>query len=96
MDVLVTYDIADTQDEGAMRLRRVAQICEKYGERVQLSVFECRQSPSRLERMIGELQDVMDHTVDSLIVYRFNGGIDHARLRFGRTGARQLGEPWII
>lgn len=96
MDFLVTYDIADTRDEGAVRLKRVAQICEKYGERVQLSVFECRQSPSRLARMVGELQDVMDHRVDSLIVYRFKGGIDDSRLRFGRTRNRRLGEPWII
>ena len=96
MDFLVTYDIADTQGEGAVRLKRVAQICEKYGERVQLSVFECRQSPARMARMVGEIQDVMDHALDSLIVYRFNGGIDDARLRFGRTQTHQLGDPWII
>ena len=40
MDVLVTYDIADTDGKGASRLRRIAKVCEKYGERVQLSVFE--------------------------------------------------------
>lgn len=96
MDFLVTYDIADTQGEGAVRLKRVAQICEKYGERVQLSVFECRQSPSRMARMVGEIQDVMDHALDSLIVYRFLGGIDDARLRFGRNQTHQLGDPWII
>lgn len=96
MDFLVTYDIADTQGEGALRLKRVAQICEKYGERVQLSVFECRQSPSRMTRMVGEIQDVMDQALDSLIVYRFNGGIDDARLRFGRAQAHRLGDPWII
>lgn len=97
MDYLVTYDIADTQaPEGARRLRRVAHICEKYGERVQFSVFECRQPPSRLTRMIGELQDAMDSKVDSLIVYRFNGGLDDARLQFGRMQVHQLGEPWII
>ena len=96
MDFLVTYDIADTAGEGSQRLRRVARICEKYGERVQFSVFECTQPPSRLTRMIGEIQDVMDRDVDSLIVYRFNGGIDDARLHFGRTQPHQLGEPWII
>ncbi len=96
MDYLVTYDIADTRGEGGVRLRRVAQICEKYGERVQFSVFECRQSPSRLARMLGELQDVMDRRADSLIVYRFNGGIDDARLRFGRSRPHRLGDPWVI
>ena len=53
MDFLVTYDIADTQEEGARRLRHVAKICERYGERIQLSVFECRQSPTRMARMIS-------------------------------------------
>ena len=96
MDFLVTYDIADTQGKGSLRLKSVARICEKYGERVQFSVFECRQSPSRMALMIGEIQDVMDPKVDSLIVYRFNGGIDAARLRFGRTQPHRLGEPWII
>ena len=56
MDVLLTYDIADTERSGASRLRRVAQVCEKYGQRVQFSVFECRLSPERLARMIGEVR----------------------------------------
>ena len=64
MDVLVTYDIADTEGTGALRLRRVAQVCEKYGQRVQRSVFECRLSPTRLARMLGELQDAMDGRLD--------------------------------
>ena len=68
MDVLVTYDIADTEGAGASRLRRVAQVCEKYGQRVQMSVFECRLSPVRLTRMIGEVQDVIDARQDSVIV----------------------------
>ena len=46
--MLVSYDIAGTESrEGAARLRRVAKICEQYGERVQHSVFECRLSPER-------------------------------------------------
>lgn len=96
MDFLVTYDIADTQTEGSRRLRQVAKICERYGERVQLSVFECRQSPSRMARMIGELQDVLDKNVDSVIVYKFSGGIDDARQPFGRDKNHKLGEPWML
>ena len=47
MDILVTYDIADTEGGGASRLKRIAEVCGKYGQRVQLSVFECRLSPAR-------------------------------------------------
>lgn len=96
MDVLISYDIADTEGEGARRLRKVAEICEKYGVRVQLSVFECRLSPSRLARMLREVQDAIDERADSVIVYRFKGGIGEARTRFGRMKSHELGEPWVL
>lgn len=96
MDVLVTYDIADTETVGASRLRRVAQICEKYGQRVQFSVFECRLSPERLARMIGEVQDAIDSRRDSVIVYRFPGRLQDAKLRFGRNQPHELGQPWVL
>ena len=41
--------------------------CEKYGQRVQLSVFECRLSPARLARLIGEIEDIIDCQRDSVI-----------------------------
>ncbi len=96
MDVLVTYDIADTETVGATRLRRVAQICEKYGQRVQFSVFECRLSPERLARLVGEVQDVIDSHHDSVIVYRFPGRLQDAKLRFGRSQDHELGQPWVL
>ena len=96
MDVLLTYDIADTERSGASRLRRVAQVCEKYGQRVQLSVFECRLSPERLARLIGEVEDAIDSHRDSVIVYRFAGKMEDARLRFGRGQHHELGQPWVL
>ncbi len=96
MDVLVTYDIADTDGPGGVRLRRVADVCEKYGQRVQFSVFEFRLSATRLTRMIGEIADEIDHERDSVIVYRFPGKIDDATLRFGRSQGRKLGQPWLL
>ena len=96
MDILVTYDIADTEGVGASRLKRIAHLCEKYGQRVQFSVFECRLSPERLARMIGEVQDVIDRHRDSVIVYRFSGPIEEARLHFGRSQGHELGQPWIL
>lgn len=96
MDVLVAYDIADTDGVGAPRLRRIAQVCEKYGQRVQLSVFECRLSPERLARLIGEVEDVIDSDCDSVMVYRFSGRIGEARLRIGRRQFHELGDPWIL
>ena len=96
MDVVLTYDVADTDGKGARRLRRLAKVCERYGERVQLSVFECRLSPTRLARMLNEIRDVVDLRQDSVIVYRLPGRMDDIRERIGRSGDRELGEPWMI
>lgn len=96
MDILVTYDIAETEGVGQRRLRSVAGICEKYGERVQFSVFECRLSSTKLARMIGELEEAIDRRKDSVIVYRFAGTVEDAKVRLGRTGSRRVGEPWVF
>ena len=96
MDILVTYDIADTEGTGASRLRRIAEVCGKYGQRVQFSVFECRLSATRLARLIGEVEDVIDRQRDSVIVYRFPGRIEDATLRFGRSQGHELGQPWML
>jgi CRISPR-associated protein Cas2 len=41
MIVVVAYDVSTETREGRRRLRRVAQACKDYGQRVQKSVFEC-------------------------------------------------------
>ena len=96
MDILVAYDIADTETTGAARLRRIADVCEKYGQRVQFSVFECRLSKTRLARLVGEIRDVIDPHVDSVLIYRFPGGVENATLRLGRDGSHSLGTPWLL
>ncbi len=96
MDILVAYDIADTEGVGASRLRRIAQVCEKYGQRVQFSVFEFRLSPERIARMLGEIQDVIDRDHDSVLVYRFPGRLEDVRVRYGRSEVHELGHPWVL
>ena len=96
MDILVAYDIADTDGPGSLRLRRIADVCEKYGERVQFSVFECRVSPERFARLIGDLQDVINPKSDSVVVYRFAGPIQDARTTLGRPRIHELGQPWVF
>lgn len=96
MDVLIAYDIADTDTTGASRLRRLADVCEQYGQRVQFSVFECRLSKARLARLVGEVEDIIDRDRDSVLVYRFPGGIEAATLRLGRRQEHVLGKPWVL
>ena len=96
MDILIAYDIADTESTGASRLRRIAEVCEKYGQRVQFSVFECRLSKTRLARLVAEVEDIIDRERDSVLIYRFPGMIEAATLRLGRRQHRALGRPWVI
>jgi len=96
MDILVTYDIANTETKaGSKRLRRVAEVCERYGTRVQWSVFECRLSVTRVASMVGELLDEIDIKEDSVVVYRFPGDIEQWCERFGRPPKHGSGQPWI-
>lgn len=70
MEILVTYDVATDTPEGRRRLRRVAQICLNYGQRVQKSVFECSLDESNFARLEDRLLRTIDPDVDSLRIYR--------------------------
>ena len=39
---------------------------------------------------------IHDRHRDSVIVYRFSGPIEEARLHFGRSQGHELGQPWIL
>jgi CRISPR-associated protein Cas2 len=70
MLVLVTYDVSSDGEDGAKRLRRVAKICQSFGQRVQKSVFECQINQMQLEKMERDLLKVMDKTRDSVRLYK--------------------------
>lgn len=74
MDLLITYDVNTTTREGENRLRRVAKICEAYGHRVQKSVLEivCRETDKL--RLVAELHQVIDTTLDSIRIYHLPAG----------------------
>jgi CRISPR-associated protein Cas2 len=69
MMVLVSYDVATTDEGGQKRLRRVAKACRDYGQRVQYSVFECEVDPARWTFLKQRLIDEIDLKRDSLRFY---------------------------
>ncbi|MBI5590863.1 MAG: CRISPR-associated endonuclease Cas2 [Deltaproteobacteria bacterium] len=69
MMVLVSYDVATTDDGGQRRLRRVAKMCKNYGQRVQYSVFECLVDPAQWTLLRKKLEDQIDPAKDSLRYY---------------------------
>jgi CRISPR-associated protein Cas2 len=69
MMVLVSYDVSTEDKDGRRRLRKVAQECGKFGQRVQNSVFECVVDPARFEKLKGNLVAIIDREADSLRFY---------------------------
>jgi len=69
MMVLITYDVDTSSEHGNRRLRRVAKICQNHGQRVQKSVFECLVEPYQYVQLRKQLEDVINHDLDSLRFY---------------------------
>ncbi len=61
---LITYDISDSK-----RLRRVFRLLEGYGEWVQLSVFQCRLSARRHQRLTHELEAEITQQDDHVLIF---------------------------
>lgn len=95
MDILVTYDIATTESDGARRLAQVAKVCESYGVRVQYSVFECRLDDRMLASMMSGLLEAIDSREDSIKIYRLNAAVSVSRTDLGRHTA-SVDRTWIV
>lgn len=74
MEVLLTYDVNTVEPAGRWRLRKMAKLCEGYGLRVQKSVFEIVCSDSELLTLLDEVDRLIDHSEDSIRVYRVPRG----------------------
>jgi CRISPR-associated protein Cas2 len=69
MLVVVSYDVDTTDAAGRRRLRRIAKVCQDYGQRVQFSVFECEVEPDAWIRLRHRLIEEMNAEKDSLRFY---------------------------
>lgn len=90
MLVLITYDVRTEGPAGQKRLRRIAKICQDYGQRVQYSVFECLVDPPQWTTMRQRLVDEMDEEEDSLRFY-FLGS--NWKQRVEHIGAKPAYDP---
>jgi CRISPR-associated protein Cas2 len=86
MMVLVSYDVSLSDAGGARRLRRVSKTCKDFGQRVQLSVFECIVDPAQWARLRAMLVGIIDPELDSLRFY-FLGA--NWRKRVEHVGAKE-------
>lgn len=96
IDILVTYDVNTETKEGRRRLRRVALACQSYGQRVQLSVFECRVDEAQLETLRARLFRIMDPDVDSLRIYRLRAPREESVDAFGVDRYVDFDKPLVL
>ncbi|MDR3165852.1 MAG: CRISPR-associated endonuclease Cas2 [Synergistaceae bacterium] len=90
MMVLITYDVNITSEGGTRRLRRVAKLCENFGQRVQNSVFECLVDPAQWADLKHKLEHEIDADNDS-IRYYFLGA--NWKRRVEHVGAKSSYDP---
>jgi CRISPR-associated protein Cas2 len=96
VNVLISYDVSTETADGRRRLRKVAQTCQDFGQRVQKSVFECSVSEAQFEEVIRRLLDIIEKTEDSLRVYRLTEPRDKHVQVYGLDGKVDFEEPLIL
>lgn len=96
MMLVVAYDVDTSDKAGEKRLRKVAQLCERYGSRVQNSVFEVMLDPAQLVELKSGLQKIIDMKADSIRIYRIGSTYQNKIEVIGKTSRIEAGEPLII
>jgi CRISPR-associated protein Cas2 len=96
MIVVVAYDVSTESKEGRRRLRRVAQACKDYGQRVQKSLFECVLRESDWVKLKHRLLQETVLQEDSLRFYFLD---EDAKAKTEHHGVKcpvDLGGPLIV
>lgn len=94
--VLITYDVSTTRGEGQRRLRRVAKICQNYGQRVQNSVFECVVDSTQFAILKLKLLEVIDQQQDSLRFYQLGNNYKNKVEHVGAKESIDLEGPLVL
>ena len=96
MHVLISYDVSTETPAGRRRLRKVAQACQDFGQRVQKSVFECSVSEAQFEEVVRRLVEIIEKTEDSLRVYRLVEPKEKYVQVYGLVGSVDFDEPLVL
>ena len=96
MLVVVTYDVRTEDKTGQRRLRRVARLCQSFGQRVQFSVFECVVDPAQWTGLKARLMREIDPAADSLRFYFLGSNWKHRVEHVGAKGSYDPEGPLIL
>ncbi|QAU51457.1 CRISPR-associated endonuclease Cas2 [Corynebacterium pelargi] len=90
----MAYDISNDR-----RRTRLASKLEKYGDRLQYSVFVVDASPAKLIRMKSEIEEVLDLQKDSVLLCDLGRLTELSEARFSFLGqSREItpGEAFVF
>ena len=96
MMLVVTYDVDTSDTAGQKRLRKVAKICERYGMRVQNSVFEVLVDAAQMVTLKSELEKVIDIAQDSVRFYRLGNTYENRIETMGKRPLVEAGKALIF
>jgi len=96
MLVLITYDVSTISPSGQGRLRKVAKICQNYGQRVQNSVFECVLDASLLLVVKDKLLNAINLDTDSLRFYMLGNNYKTKVEHYGTKQSFDVTDPLIL
>lgn len=96
MFILISYDVATSDDGGQRRLRRVAKACKDFGQRVQYSVFECIVDPAQWAKLKERLISEIDVEKDSLRFYYLGSNWKNRVEHIGAKGTIDQEGPLIV
>ena len=96
MLVVICYDVSTVEAEGQRRLRRVAKVCKDYGQRVQLSVFECEVDPAQWAFLRQNLIDEIDPEIDSLRFYYLGSNWKRRVEQIGAKISYDPSDPLVV
>jgi len=95
MMILITYDINTETSAGEKRLRKVAKVCQNYGQRVQNSVFECLVDSAQLTQLKQRLTELIDIEKDSLRFYHLGDKWSSRVEHIGAKASIDLAGPLV-
>ncbi len=96
MLILVSYDVSTETRVGRKRLRRVAKVCQSYGQRVQKSVFECQVNLAQYEELERQLLAEINDEEDNLRLYRLTEPIEKNIKEYGKFRATDFEGPLVV
>lgn len=96
MWIVVCYDVNTETRDGRRRLRRVAQVCKNFGQRVQKSVFECQVDEMKFEQLRRRLLKEIKVELDNLRLYRLTEPREKRVEEYGSTRTVFFDEETLV